>query len=102
MNDVIFIGNRTDTALCSDAGIRAYAPPLGLLAERVLAERMRCRILAMRESTFLALPKALARELREGSWPRLSVLPEDTAGTDSAPLTHSLRQQAARDLGGKS
>lgn len=76
MDDVVFIGNRLDVEGYRNAGIPSYAPPLGLLAERVVAERNRCRVLAMTETTYGALPADLARELREGHWPQLAIVPE--------------------------
>lgn len=75
MHDVIFIGDGLDVQAYGDAGIPGFAPPLGLLAERVMAERRRCRVLAMTEGTFSALPDDLARELREGSWPQVMIVP---------------------------
>jgi vacuolar-type H+-ATPase subunit F/Vma7 len=82
MDDVIFIGDRQDASLFRDAGIPSYAPALGQLAERVLAERARCRVLAMTDGTFQALPETLARELREGDWPRLAIVPETRSGIE--------------------
>ena len=86
MNDVIFIGNRLDVETCRDAGIPSYSPPFGLLAERVVAERGRCRVLAMTEATFSALPTHLARQLREGIWPRLVIVPEMRTAEDRLRL----------------
>lgn len=71
MDDVIFIGDRRDAALFRAEGIVSFAPARRHLAERVLAERKRCRRLAMMPETFDALPPGLARELRESEWPRL-------------------------------
>ena len=75
MNDAIFIGNRRDAALFRAAGVVSFAPARSDLAERVIAERKRCRRLAMTAETFAALPPGLARELRESDWPRLVVIP---------------------------
>jgi vacuolar-type H+-ATPase subunit F/Vma7 len=99
MDDVIFIGDRNDAIHFRNAGIPAYAPANDALAERVLAERLRCRILAMRERTFQALPNSLARELREGPLPKLKLLPEDNeTGKSIRDIPRDLRRAA---LGGK-
>lgn len=95
MNDVVFIGDHRQAALLRDAGIPSYAPPVGHLEERVLAERVRCRVLAMTERTLRALPAHLARELRASRWPRLEVLPEIETGGACAPLLQKLREQTA-------
>ncbi|OIP82475.1 MAG: hypothetical protein AUK37_09010 [Rhodobacterales bacterium CG2_30_65_12] len=90
MKDVVFIGDHRQAALFHEAGIASYAPPVGHLAERVLAERSRCRVLAMTERTLRALPADLARELRASRWPRLEVLPEIETGGACAMLLQSL------------
>lgn len=82
MDNVVFIGGPRDAEVFRNAGIQSYAPPLGLLAERVLAERRRCKVLAMTESTFSALPAPLARELREGGGAQLTILPDIDHGAD--------------------
>jgi len=74
MKDVIFIGNRRDACLFRDAGIDSFCPEDHRLVERVIAERHRCRVPAMTAKTFAALPGALARELREGAHPHLSIV----------------------------
>jgi vacuolar-type H+-ATPase subunit F/Vma7 len=96
MNDVIFIGNRDAAARLRAAGITAYSPGPEQLAERVIAERARCRVLAMHQSTFLALPDNLARELREGAWPRLTLLPELGTKADLGGVSQKLKRQAAQ------
>lgn len=95
MHDVVFIGDQHDAAVFREAGIPSYAPPIGHLAERVLAERNRCRVLAMTERTLRALPAHLARELRASRWPRLEVLPELDLGGACATLMQELRQKSA-------
>ena len=82
MDNVVFIGGPRDAEVFRNAGIQSYAPPLGLLAERVLAERRRCKVLAMTESTFAALPTPLARELRESAGAQVTILPDLDHGGD--------------------
>ena len=92
MNDVIYIGDRRDARACGDAGIPSSAPPRGLLAERIIAERRRCRVLAMTADTFAALPTPLARELRDGSWPQVTIVADMPTECDRArvrDLIHS-------------
>lgn len=93
MNDVVFIGDHRQAALFHDAGVPSYAPPVGHLVERVLAERSRCRVLAMTERTLRALPADLARELRASRWPQLEILPEIETGGACAMLLQSLLSQ---------
>ncbi len=85
MIDVIFIGDRRGVALFREAGIESYAPARRHLAERVIAERARCRVLAMTDETFAALPEDLARELREGELPHLEIV---SAPPREGPLAH--------------
>lgn len=94
MTDVVFIGDPHLAARFRRAGIRTYAPPAGHLAERVMAEKRRCRVLAMTERTFGALPEALARELREASSPRLELLPDGHDG--GVPISLILRRPSPR------
>mgnify|MGYP001548857937 CR=1 FL=1 len=96
MDDVIFIGEPGDAEAFRNAGIPSYAPPLGLLAERVLAERRRFHVLAMTERTFAALPAALARELRECGSPRVTILPDLDGGEDRACIRELLRRSLAQ------
>lgn len=98
MNDIVFIGHHRDVALFRGAGIPSYAPPPGLLAERVLAEMRRCRILAMTEDMFRALPAALARELREGPMPRLEILSETLCEASAGRVLDRLRSDGAGTL----
>ncbi len=86
MNDIIFIGDRHDAETFRSAGIPSYAPPEGLLAERVLAEQRRCRVLAMTEGTFRALPAPLARELRAGNLARITIVPGRHCESDRAQI----------------
>lgn len=85
MHDVIFIGRRRDAAQYRAAGIASFAPAQQHLVERVLAERKRCRRLAMTPETFEALPPGLARELRASEWPRLVLV---TADDRPGPARH--------------
>lgn len=98
MNDIVFIGHHRDVALFRKAGIPSYAPPPGHLAERVLAEKRRCRILAMTEEIFRALPAALARELREGTMPRLEILSETLCEASTNRVLKRLKIDGAGDL----
>lgn len=99
MKDVIFIGNRRDACHFRAAGIESYCPEPERLVERVLAERRRCRVLAMTADIFADLPGGLARELREGDHPRLRIV---TAPLDTPPrralVPLELRALAARTL----
>ncbi|MEZ5722424.1 MAG: hypothetical protein R3D59_12860 [Paracoccaceae bacterium] len=96
MHDVIFIGDGLDARAYGDAGIPSFAPPRGLLAERVMAEKRRCRVLAMTEGTFSALPADLARELREGCWPQVTIVPELTGEGSRARAQELIRAGLAK------
>lgn len=96
MLDLVFIGERNDANHFRQAGVPAYAPSQGRLVERVLAERWRCRVMAMREATFNALPADLARELREGEAPRLAILPPPTPDENLRSLPHDILTMARR------
>lgn len=95
MNNVVYIGGPRDAEVFRNAGIPSYAPPLGLLAERVLAERRRCSILAMTETTFAALPAPLARELREGGGGQVTIVPHLEGNVDDAQVLRILRASLA-------
>lgn len=86
MDSIVFIGNAREAEAFRGAGIPSYAPPAGLLAERVLAERRRCGVLAMTARTFAALPAPLARELREGDWAKVSIVPDMVGDVDSSRI----------------
>lgn len=99
MHDVIFIGNRRDARMFCNLGIESFCPSQGHLVERVMAERKRCRVLAMTAKTFAALPSAMARGLREGSCPRLQIVPSPADATARAMrIPRELRALAARTL----
>jgi len=101
MIDVIFIGDCKDAALFRAAGVPSFAPAPRHLAERVIAERARCRVLAMTAKTFAMLPSRLARDLREGDWPRLEiVLDPPKAALRATRLTRQLRARAAQVMPG--
>ena len=95
MDDVVFIGDPQDAEVFRSAGIPSYAPPLGLLAERVMAERRRSHVLAMTESTFAALPAPLARELREGGGPQVTIVPDLNGERDGGRIREMLRRSIA-------
>ena len=96
MENVVFIGGPRDAEAFRNAGIPSYAPPLGLLAERVLAERRRCAVLAMTESTFAALPPPLARELRQGDSPQITIVPDLDSG--EACIHEILRESLEKSI----
>lgn len=75
MAGIIVIGTNGETGPFQAAGLRCFEPEAGRLVERVLAERARCNVLALTQTAHAALPGALARNLRQGAWPRLVVLP---------------------------
>lgn len=101
MHDVIFIGDRRHAALFRAAGINSFVPAKGHLAERVIAERGRCRVLAITAKAFAALPPELARELREASCPRLEIINTPPRAPSLAKqLTRRLRARAAEPLPG--
>lgn len=81
--DTIFIGNARDAAAWHRAGVLSFAPSAERLGERVMAERARCRVLAMTQETLTALPAHLVRELRESTCPKLKIVPATQA---QAPL----------------
>ncbi|MEZ5767418.1 MAG: type II toxin-antitoxin system HicA family toxin [Paracoccaceae bacterium] len=91
MDNVVYIGGPRDAEVFRNAGILSYAPPLGLLAERVIAERRRCNVLAMTESTFASLPAPLARELREGGGGQVTIVPHLEGDIDDAQVRRILR-----------
>jgi vacuolar-type H+-ATPase subunit F/Vma7 len=93
---VIFIGDRLNAIGYRNAGIHSYVPASSRLTERVLAERKRCRILAMTEAVFSALPADLARELQEGTQPRLAIVPELKDGADDVNVRETLDASLAR------
>jgi len=68
MDDIVFIGSPHETPLFEGEGFRCFEPAPGRLVERVLAERRRCRLMAMTQETFGALPSWLAHDLLE--WTR--------------------------------
>lgn len=91
MDNIVYIGGARDAEAFRSAGFPSYAPPVGLLAERVLAERRRCEVLAMTASTFAALPAPLARELREGGWAQVTIVPDFDGEVDSGAIRELVR-----------
>jgi len=92
MVDVIFVGAPDETRLYQAAGITSFEPALKNLVERVIAERVRCRVLVMSQPTFDALPRWLARELSESEQPKLVVVPRSRNETDQRRTIEHLRQ----------
>lgn len=98
MVDVIFIGPPHEAEAFRAAGILCFQPSAQNLGERVLAERARCRVLAMTQVTFDALPPWLAQELRAASWPQLAIIPSPQTAVEAArgrALLRRLRAGAA-------
>ena len=75
MADVIVIGKRAETQAYAAAGLTCFEPEPGHLVERVLAERVRCAVLAITRPAYDALPSALAKTLCESVWPALAIVP---------------------------
>jgi len=75
MSEIILIGTGGETRAFAAAGLRCFEPGRGRLIERVLAERVRCRVLALTPGAFSALPAALAVTLRESPRPALAIVP---------------------------
>lgn len=97
MNDsVVFIGDRVNAIGFRNAGIHCYVPEMSRITERVMAERNRCRILAMTEAVFLSLPEPLARELSEGSLPQLAIVQESRQGHSDEDIRDTLDASLAR------
>lgn len=96
MEDVIFVGSSRTACAYRTAGVTSFQPAPGNLIERVLAERVRCRILAMTPDSVEALPAWLARELREARWPRLVIVPEVRTARDADRVPGFVRRMTAR------
>ncbi|MCB1336820.1 MAG: hypothetical protein KDK10_04960 [Maritimibacter sp.] len=82
MFDVVFIGSTTAAQSYRAAGIMSYGPEPERSAERIIAERRRCRVMAMSRETLAALPEWLASDLQRGPMPVLEIVPGDTAPAD--------------------
>lgn len=92
MVDVIFIGPPHEAKAYRAAGILCFQPSAQNLTERVVAERSRCRVLAMTQATLDALPLWLSQELREANWPLLAVMPKIDSPADVARARTLLRR----------
>ncbi len=75
MVEIIVVGTYRETRAYEAAGLRCFEPERRRLIERVLAERTRCKVLALTRPAYDALPAALARELRECAAPVLAIVP---------------------------
>ena len=90
MAEIILIGAPGQTRPYAAAGLRCFEPGRGRLIERVLAERVRCEVLAMTRAAYGALPTALARELQEQAWPALAIVPAVRDAADAARVAKRL------------
>lgn len=95
MAQVIVIGAPGETRRYEAAGLRCFEPGRGRLIERVLAERVRCDVLAITRAAFCALPRALARELQERAWPTLAIVPPARDTGDAVRVANRLRRMYA-------
>lgn len=91
MFDVVFVGRPDEAHIYRKAGITSFEPAPGYLAERILAERKRCRVIAMTADTLAALPAWLAGELREGAHPALAIVPVDQTPDAARRIAQRLR-----------
>ena len=80
MAQVIVIGANGETRPYAAAGLQCFEPGRGRLIERVLAERVRCEVLAMTRAAFNALPTAV-----------FTTWLISKSGLSISPLTGSLR-----------
>ena len=96
MYGVIFIGGPRAASAYRAAGVACFEPAAGNLAERVLAERVRCQVLAMTPATFHALPAWLARELSEACWPHLVLVPDIETQRDADRVPDECRRLMAQ------
>lgn len=95
MFDVVFVGPPTAARTYRDAGITSYEPEPDQSAERIIAERRRCQVMAMSLETLAALPDWLAVELERGPWPILEIVPGELAPSDATGIATRLRAMSA-------
>jgi len=95
MDDVILIGANGDSRPYQAAGLSCFEPAEGRVAERVLAERSRCEVLAMTPAAFESLPSELGSVLRESIWPEVVILPPVDDVAAAARIADQLRRTAA-------
>ncbi len=91
MAEIIVIGAPGQTQPYAATGLMCFEPGRGRLIERVLAERVRCEVLAMTQAAYRALPAALARELQEQAWPALAIVPVVRDAGEAARVATRLR-----------
>ncbi len=97
MDDIVFIGAPHETPLFEDAGFRCFEPAPGYLTERVLAERKRCRLMALTRETFVALPHWLAYDLLEWTPEQIFIVPEvPRTSADKRLVLGEILRRAAR------
>lgn len=75
MFEVILIGAEGETWPYEAVGLTCFEPAAGCVAERVLAERTRCEVLAMTQAAFDRLSSELANAVEETAWPELAIVP---------------------------
>lgn len=95
MAEIIMIGAHGETRPFAAAGLRCFEPGRGRLIERVLAERVRCEVLALTPAAYGALPVGLARELHESSHPVLAIVPPLRDAGDAARMAERLLRHSA-------
>ncbi|MEJ2030234.1 MAG: hypothetical protein P8X66_10300 [Maritimibacter sp.] len=97
MNEgVVFIGDHLNAVGFRNAGIHCYVPEASRLTERVLAERHRCRILAISEAAFHELPEYLARELCDSLHPQLAIVPDASTVLEDEDIREKIDLSLAR------
>jgi len=75
MAKVMVSGTRAATQAYATVALTCFEPERGHLAEKLLAERVRCALLAITRPGDDALPAALAKTLCESIWPALEIVP---------------------------
>ncbi len=95
MFDVVFVGPSTAARTYREAGITSYEPEPSKSAERIIAERRRCRVIAMSRETLADLPDWLATELERGPWPILEIVPGKVVPSDATGIAARLRAMTA-------
>lgn len=95
MDDAIVIGTSGETRAFDAAGLTCFEPEPERVAERVLAEQLRCEVLAMTRKAFESLPKALGTTVQEGIWAELVIVPVPDDIRTATRISDELRHIAA-------